>query len=89
MKAYLVMGSTGKYEDHRTWVVIAYARLSEAEHHAKRAQEEGERLIAEALKKEDYPWSWGKNSFDEKFTCDACSRRTIYYVLRNPIEVVV
>lgn len=35
---YLVVGSTGVYDDHKEWEVIAYPKKEDAEAHAKAAK---------------------------------------------------
>ena len=36
---YLVTGESGEYDDHRTWLVVAYTDRAAAESHAARANQ--------------------------------------------------
>lgn len=40
MPIFLVMGSTGEYDDHHEWIVCAYRDVESAQTHAKLAEED-------------------------------------------------
>lgn len=44
---FLVMGSTGEYDDYHEWVVCAYRDYDSAEYHAKMANDECTKLHEE------------------------------------------
>jgi hypothetical protein len=92
MRIYLVMGSTGLYEDRYSWVVKAYTSKELAKHHAMRAIHRAKEIIQKAIGEAnsegvDFDYElWyktmevEKNEFDEKFICDTGQRETHYWV---------
>lgn len=44
---FLVMGSTGEYDDYHEWVVCVYREFDSAQDHAKMANEESAKLFSE------------------------------------------
>lgn len=44
---FLVVGSTGEYDDHHEWFVCAYRDINSAQEHAKKAEEEAKKIFSE------------------------------------------
>jgi hypothetical protein len=66
---YLVMGSTGEYDDWREWIVCAYKDKERAKEHSKLAEEKADFLF-QTKSYRDAREPAGQNEFDPRMDMD-------------------
>lgn len=80
---FLVMGSTGEYDDYKEWVVCGYREFESAEHHAKMANEDAAKFFAENNGK---TFIKPKSAFDENMHIDYTGTR--YFIEETVLHTV-